>query len=148
MLDDLIDAPPLGEKETLPVQEATRERREPTPLGLAEWLPRWLDLTLAKKRAHGRWFVLIGEFDITGVGLTLDDAIDEAISLLMAYLGAHYADGASFEDTLRPIPRRLRLGILAGTALHRLRPQPQELRLGAQHALVSPRALVHSSAIC
>ena len=132
----------------MPVQEATRERREPTPLGFAEWLPRWLELTLAKKPERGRWFVLIEEFDITGVGSTPNDALDEAISLLMAYLEAHYADGASFEDTLRPIPRRLRLIILAGVALHRLWPKPQKLRPGAQHALVSPRALVHSAAIC
>ncbi|MGI8904343.1 MAG: hypothetical protein ACR2IP_11960 [Solirubrobacteraceae bacterium] len=111
-----------------------------TTTGLVEWLPRWLELTFAKKREDGHWFVLIEEFDITGMGPTLDDARDEAFSLLTAYLQAHYADGSSFEETLRPIPRRLRLAIRAGTARHRL--WPETMRPGEQHALVSPKAFL------
>lgn len=108
----------------------------------ARWLPRYLDLRVAKKREGGRWFVLIANFDITGVGETSDDALDEAFSLLNAYLRAHFEDGTPFEQTLRPIPRRMRAAIHIATAISRL--LPVERRPSERHALVSPSTLLHA----
>lgn len=83
-------------------------------------MPEWLEVTLAQRCDSERWSVLIEEFDITGMGSTLEDARRDAMQLLHAYLLDHFQDGTPFEETLRPIPRRLRLEVRAGTMLHRV----------------------------
>jgi predicted RNase H-like HicB family nuclease len=92
----------------------------PVADGLRSWLPHWLELTFAQKREDGRWFVLIEEFDITGTGDTPEDARDQALDLLDAYLIDHFRSGTPFEQTLRPIPARLRFAVRLGGHLYRL----------------------------
>ena len=113
-----------------------------TTLASDEWIPGWQALHFAGQKRDGRWFVIIEEFDIAGVGDTIEDARAEALALLNAYLQAHRDDGTRFEETLRPIPRRMKIEIRLGTALHRV--------LGGDHAeraLSEERVLVPRSAI-
>jgi hypothetical protein len=113
-----------------------------SPAALDEWLEDWLPLTFARRRDGDRWFSLIEEFDITGMGATPREARDDALSLLSAYLHAHYEDGTPFKETLRPIPRRLKLEIRAGTLLHLVAGKGR-----AQSAADEERALVPPSAL-
>jgi hypothetical protein len=64
--------------------------------------------------------VLIEEFDITGMGSTREEARLDALHLLGAYLRDHFEDGTPFEQTFRPIPRRLKFEVRASTLIHRL----------------------------
>lgn len=116
--------------------EVTHAGGKPT---IDDWLPHWLRLTFALRRMDERWFVLIEEFDITGVGATPEDARDEAMKLLGSYLHAHYEDGATFEQALRPIPRRLRWLIHLGTIVYWVVRRPR--------TPTEERALVPSAAL-
>jgi hypothetical protein len=98
---------------------------------------------LARRFEHGQWFVLIEEFDITGLGASPYDALDEAFSLLESHLHAHCEAGTPFEKTLRPIPRSLRLKIRAGGIVSRLLPEAR--RPGERRTLVSPSMLRHAA---
>lgn len=92
----------------------------PAASELRVWFPEWLELTLAQKREDDRWFVLIEEFDITGMGATIEAARTDALSLLGAYLADHWKDGIPFEQTFRPIPRRVKLEVRGGSLLHQI----------------------------
>jgi hypothetical protein len=74
-------------------------------------------LHIAVKRESGQWYALLLEFDITGCGETREEAVQEGLEMLVAYLDAHYEDGDSFEVALRPIPGTLRLRIELESAL-------------------------------
>lgn len=83
------------------------------------WLPDEFELHIAVKREDDQWFALLLEFDITGAGTTRADAVRQSFELLTPYLQAHFEDGSTFDDALRPIPRRLRLQIGFESALAR-----------------------------
>lgn len=103
---------------SLPVQPS--DAAEQVVDRVRAWLPEWLELTLAQKCEDGRWFVLIEDFDITGMGATLEDARRDALQLLGAYLGDHFKDGTPFDETFRHIPLRLKLEVRGGTLLHHI----------------------------
>src|SRR5215211_6225980 len=100
-----------------------------------------MELTLAQKCEDSRWFVLIEEFDITGMGETLEDARWDALHLLGAYLHDHFHDGTPFEQTLRPIPRRLKLKIRAETKIHQIARRVGPRGAKEYKMLVTPSAL-------
>jgi len=85
----------------------------------AEWLPDEVELRIAIKRENDQWFALQMDFDVTGCGATRGDAVRESFELLIAYLHAYFEEGAAFDETLRPIPRRLRTQIILESALAR-----------------------------
>lgn len=73
------------------------------------WLPDDLDFRVATKRERERWFALAVDFDITGTGGTRAAAVRQMGELLAIYLAAYLVDGASFSDTIRPVPTSMRL---------------------------------------
>lgn len=85
-----------------------------------EWLDGYLELRIATKRENGRWFALVEEFDIAGMGETERQAMSQVFDLLGAYLWAHFTDGKAFSETKRPIPVSLKLQIRVETRIHRL----------------------------
>lgn len=84
------------------------------------WLSQEAELRVAVKREAEQWFALQMDFDITGTGATRAEAIRESFELLMAYLYAHYEEGAQFSDAVRPVPARLRARIALESAVGRL----------------------------
>lgn len=85
----------------------------------AAWLPDEVEVRVALKREHGQWFALQMDFDITGTGGTRGAAVRESFELLIAYLHAHFEEGAEFSDAYRPVPRRLRAQIVLESAAAR-----------------------------
>lgn len=83
-----------------------------------------LSVTVATKREHEQWYALLPQFDITGTGATVQDAVQDALELLIAYLRAYFDDGCDFQAAVRPIPRQLKIRIhtesLIGHALRRI----------------------------
>lgn len=113
----------------------------------AAWLPDDFELRVAVKREGDQWFALQMNFDITGCGPTRADAVRESFALLLAYLHAYFQDGAAFESAVRPIPRRLRLQILAESALARtLRRTMLRLPLRDESTYALPPGLLPSFA--
>lgn len=76
-----------------------------------EWVPDGAKLHIWLTPDEGHWFALVEEFDITGMGATQDEAIDDARELVDSYLMSYMRDGAPYKDALRPIPLRMRLEI-------------------------------------
>lgn len=85
-----------------------------------EWLPGDFDFRVATKCEEGDWFALALDFDVTGKGSTRAAAIRQMGELLAIYLAAYFADGASFESTVRPVPASLRFRIQVESALGHL----------------------------
>ncbi len=81
------------------------------------WLPDEFEMRVAVKRENDQWFALHLEFDVTGAGDTIADAVEQSFELLVSYLCAYFEEGAAFEESLRPIPRRLRLQIAVESML-------------------------------
>jgi hypothetical protein len=81
------------------------------------WLPDEFEMRVAVKRENDQWFALHLEFDITGAGDSIADAVEQSFELLVTYLCAYFEEGASFEEALRPIPRALRVRIGVESAL-------------------------------
>jgi hypothetical protein len=108
-----------------------------------DWLPEWFEITLATKFENERWFALVEEFDIIGMGGTEAEAKDDMLALLAAYLTSHYAQGHDFFDALRPIPLRLKVAIrrdiLMGGIVSRIarRPAGRETKLLVPHAALN-----------
>jgi hypothetical protein len=89
---------------------------ETTQHEFMDWLAQAtedLEVEVAVKREDGQWYALLMQFDITGAGATRHDAVRDAFSLLAAYLHAYFEDGAAFEEAVRPVPRSLKLRIVA-----------------------------------
>jgi hypothetical protein len=85
-----------------------------------QWMRGLLSFRVALRREQGQWFALAEDFDITGMGESREDALRDMVGLLSAYLMAHFEDGTPFEQTLRPIPRRLRIEIRRDTFLSQI----------------------------
>jgi len=112
------------------------------------WLPEWFEITLATRRENGRWFALVEEFDITGMGDSEMAAQRDMLGLLAAYLVSHFEEGHAFEDAWRPIPRGLKLTIRRDQLLNRAvrfarGPVGRETRL-----LIPPAALRSEAVSC
>lgn len=61
----------------------------------------------------GQWTALEMSFDIAGRGDTPEEAIHDTIALLEEYLSYGFAEGRTFEQMLRPVPRVLWLRQIA-----------------------------------
>lgn len=83
----------------------------------AAWLPEDAVFRAAIKRTGDHWYALAEEFDITGMGETPNAALREMFDLIEAYLRAFFEEGRPFDDALRPIPLKLKVGIRAQSAL-------------------------------
>jgi hypothetical protein len=104
------------------VPEVPGDRLEPQEQTAAfqAWLPQEVELHIAVKRESDRWFALQMEFDITGMGTTRAEAIQDSFALLIAYLHDYYEEDAQFSDTVRPVPTRLRARIIVESAIGRI----------------------------
>lgn len=102
--------------------EVPGDRLEPKERAAAfrEWLPQEVELRIAVKREAAQWFALQMDFDITGTGTTRAEAVRESFELLMAYLYAHYEEGAQFSDAVRPVPAQVRARIVVESAVGRV----------------------------
>jgi len=72
-----------------------------------------------------QWTALEMNFDIAGRGDSPEEAIHDTIALLEEYLSYGFAEGRTFEQMLRPVPKRLwlrQIGSLARKALRSRRP--------------------------
>lgn len=81
------------------------------PRAFADWFDQERAFVLAVERREARWYALLVDFDITGMGATPQEAIEQAFDLLMGYLVAYFEDGQPFAAALRPIPTLLRTRI-------------------------------------
>lgn len=130
---------------------ATDHPHAPAPNrdALSAWLMGLPEFTVVTKRDHdGRWFALVEEFDITGMGDSEDAALKDMLGLLSAYLLAHFEDGTPFEETRRPIPRRLKLEIRAGSLmLHGVQRLAHRER-GRERKMLYPPEFLQATAAC
>lgn len=97
-------------------------RKFDVPEGFADWMPDKLRFKLLLERANGQWYATAESFNISGVGPSEHAAVRDVLDLVNAYLLAHYEDGVSFEETLRPVSLSTGVKIEAklGTVLHGL----------------------------
>jgi len=97
---------------------------------------------VASRDEDGRWEVVLPMYTVVGVGESMHDAVHEAGELLDDYLRMCFAEGKSFEDSVRPIPMRWAAPLIARsfawTALNTLHHKRQQrryrLRLPFNHA--------------
>jgi hypothetical protein len=101
------------------VAETTRLSDAQIEARVEAWLPDDFDFRVATRREQGEWFALAVDFDVTGKGPTRSAAVRQMSDLLSIYLAAYLIDDASFMDTVRPVPARLRLRIQVESALGR-----------------------------
>lgn len=95
----------------------------------------WLDedsTTALISESHGRYYAYCFEFGIAGSGATKEEAVDDAVNLLMRYLVLSFSEGRPYRDSKKSPPRRVRLRswyLAARTKLFR-RIKPSLSRLG------------------
>ena len=107
---DAEDQPPSTDQ--MATAEDTSPLRDPELAAFSAWLDDLPEFTVATKcDSDGRWFALVEEFDITGMGGSEGAAVRDMVHLLAAYLWAHFRDGTPFAQTLRPIPTKLKFEI-------------------------------------
>jgi hypothetical protein len=98
------------------------EHQSPPDLdAIHQWLMPLVRVQVWFRYEHGSWYCLAEDFDITGMGSSRDAAFSDMVDLLGAYLGSHYKAGAAFEQTLRPIPRKLKIQIRSQVAASSVR---------------------------
>lgn len=71
----------------------------------------WLDensTTALISERHHQFYAHCVEFGIAGSGATREEAVDDAVNLLMRYLVASFSEGRSYRDTKKRPPARLR----------------------------------------
>jgi predicted RNase H-like HicB family nuclease len=72
----------------------------------------WLDedsTTALISRSHGQYYAHCVEFGIAGSGATKEEAVDDAVNLLMRYLVVSFSEGRPYQDSKKSPPARLRL---------------------------------------
>jgi hypothetical protein len=108
-----------------------------------DWAPEdTVIFGIAERDDDRRWEVVFPMYTVVGVGHTLNEAVQEAAELLDDYFRLCYAEGKSFEESLRPLPFRwaaplmvksLASGVLR-TVRHKRPTRRQRLRLPFRHA--------------
>lgn len=81
-------------------------------------IPDGFLLSVRVTEENGGWTALAMPFDIAGTGSTVRDALADMLALVEDYLSVGFAEGADFQDLIRPAPRRYRLTMAAAAALH------------------------------
>lgn len=95
----------------------------------------WLDedsTTALISESHDRSYAYCFEFGIAGSGATKEEAVDDAVNLLMRYLVLSFSEGRPYRDSKKSPPKRVRLRswyLVARTKLLR-RIKPSLSRLG------------------
>lgn len=85
------------------------------------WLPHDVVLrAFARRNADYGWETIIPAFSIAGMGMTLDDAVENAIELLDDYLVLCANEGRSFEASYRPLAMPETAKLLARFAVGRV----------------------------
>lgn len=80
----------------------------PAESSAPEW-PEEIRLRVWIKHEHGGGYgAIVEEFCVAGMGDSPEAAHANAVDLTISYLDSFVEEGASFEDALRPISRRLR----------------------------------------
>jgi predicted RNase H-like HicB family nuclease len=72
----------------------------------------WLDeetTTALISESHGQFYAYCVEFGISGSGPTKEEALQDAVSLLMRYLLVSFSEDRPYRDTKKPPPARIRL---------------------------------------
>lgn len=59
--------------------------------------------------SHERYYAYCFEFGIAGSGTTKDEAIQDAVGLLVRYLAVSFSEGRSYRETKKSPPARIRL---------------------------------------
>lgn len=94
----------------------------------------WLDEDSTKaliSKEHGQFYAYCFEFGIAGSGATKEEAVDDAVRLLMHYLVVSFSEGRPYQDAKKPPPKRIRLRswylFARAKLLRRLRPSLSRL---------------------
>lgn len=72
----------------------------------------WLEedsTTALVSESHGQYYAFCVEFGIAGSGASKDEAVDEAVKLLMSYLVFSFSEGRPYRETKKSPPILLRL---------------------------------------
>lgn len=72
----------------------------------------WLDeksTTALISESHDQFYAYCVEFGIAGSGATKEEAVDDAVSLLMRYLIVSFSEGRPYRDAKKSPPIRLRV---------------------------------------
>jgi hypothetical protein len=72
----------------------------------------WLDedrTTALISESHGQIYAYCVEFGIAGSGATKQEAVDDAVNLLMRYLILSFSEGRSYRESKKSPPVRLRV---------------------------------------
>lgn len=94
----------------------------------------WLDETdtpaLIAPR-HERYYAYCMEFGIAGSGRTEEEAVQDAVDLLIRYLIASFSEGRAYRDSKKPPPVHIRLRwwylTIRGRFLRRVKPSLSRL---------------------
>ena len=106
----------------------------PNPIKISIWL---VD-------EGGSWSALASEFDVVGMGATRDAALNNLGETLGTYLASYFQEGASFEEALRPIPRRENLKLRFSAAVTALKGRLPRGRDNHRHPDGAPRSVQHA----
>jgi len=95
------------------------------------WLPR--ELTVAVEEKHHQVYVVSLDFDVVGVGDSMQDAMQDMLGLLTSYLKTYFVEGRSLDEARRPIepPRQARRFDDLRTALAEFLAPSQEPRVSS-----------------
>jgi hypothetical protein len=101
------------------------------------------------KREHDKWFALLVQFDITGMGDSPREALNEAFSMMVSYLHAFYEEGQPVESAVRPVPVALRARIeLEGVFARILRAVSLRIPLADESTYELPPGQLSKLALC
>jgi hypothetical protein len=94
----------------------------------------WLDedsTTALISESHDRYYAYCFEFGIAGSGPTKEEAVEDAVSLLMRYLVVSFSEGRSYRGAKKSPPKRIRLRswylVVRAKLLRRIRPSLSRL---------------------
>jgi hypothetical protein len=83
------------------------------------WLPANGKTFVGIKRDGDQWYAVFLEFNIAGTGASQREAVKDATRLLATHLVYSFTTGKTFEESRRPVPRRLQAWIRFSALLAR-----------------------------
>jgi hypothetical protein len=72
-----------------------------------EWLPGEIEIRIGLERQHDRWYALMLDYNVAGMGHTQREAVADAARLLVRHLALSCEKGLTFPEAARPVPRHI-----------------------------------------
>lgn len=69
-----------------------------------DWLPGEIEIRIGLEKQHDRWYALMLDYNIAGMGHTQREAVADAARLLVRHLALACDQGLTFPEAARPVP--------------------------------------------